>query len=161
MENKIKAYYINQRKLNVMKNKLKDIRFRIEEVEKKLTGSNISLKTDLGCQKYNNDIMAKGGKPSSKVEQEIESLYKQLESLLEKLKREEANTLEAIFKLETDIHNIEYALEQLDKQEIELLEARYKKHNSVRQIAYSMFGGIERTAYRNIRKVLGKLEVAV
>lgn len=161
MENKIKEYYINQRKLNVMENKLKDIRFRIEEVEKKLTGSNISLKTDLGCQKYIDDIMGQGGKPSSKVEQEIESLYNKLESLLENLKREEANTLEAIVKLETEIHNIEYALEQLDEQEIELLEARYKRHNQVRSIAIDMFGGVERTAYRALKKVLEKLEMAV
>ncbi len=154
-------YYKNIRELEKYKKQMKDIKNQIEYYRNAIKESKISFNTDLGCQQYSDEILGKGGKPSSKVEQQLEKKIEQLETYLEHYIREENYITDKIFNLEIDIRDIKKHLEKLEQEELKLIEERYREGLTVSSIAYKYFSGIERTAYRKYDELHKKILLSV
>lgn len=133
-------------------------RKRIEEIRETLKGTNINFSTDIKAQQYSDDIVGQGGKPSSKVEQELERRYSQIETYLEHYIKEESYIMDKIYNLQIDIEHMDLAFNGLNDIEKKVIIQKFKEKHSMRKIAYTLFGGAERTAYRAYEKALVKIE---
>lgn len=155
----IREYYEILREIKGLSERLEDTRKRKKYYKALLEGRNIDLNTDLGCQKYSDEILGQGGKPSSKVEQEIERKYSQYEEYYVHAIKEENYLEDRIYNLELDIKDIEYMLKRLTDDEIKVLELKYKHRKPIKRIVIELFGGARTTAYRCIKDIEAKIMI--
>lgn len=158
IEDRIKEYFKIEKQIKDLNKRLIATRDKIEEYKELLKNVNMEFYIDLGCQQYSDEIKAKGGKPSSKVEQEIERRYRQVENYLAHYIREECYIEDKIHNLQIDIEHMDMAFEELNSVEKEVVIERFKNKNSMKKISWKLFGGAERTAYRVYNKAIEKIE---
>lgn len=158
IEDRIKEYFKIEKQIKDLNKRLIVTRNKIEEYRELLKDVNMKFYVELGCQQYSDDIKGQGGKPCSKIEQEIERKYAQIENYLAHYIREECYIEDKIHNLQIDIEYMNVAFEELNSVEKEVVIERFKNKNSMRKISWKLFGGAERTAYRVYNKAIEKLE---
>lgn len=158
VERVVKEYFKNLKELKDQEDKLVEIKSKLVEYKEMLKGANLKFYVDLGCQKYVDDIQGQGGKPTSKVEQELEKRYRQIENYLEYYIRHESHTLDRIHNLNIDIEPVRGAMKELSPLELEVITRKYKEKESVKAISHKLFGGVEKTVYRINKKAFEKME---
>lgn len=125
LKDKLKKYYSNEKTILLQKNRLEDLKIRINEIEHDKNYYGFELDTDIKSLCYNRIKVDGGSIPESAMDREIDRIFYRLESESEKIKSEILRTKMFIRKLEFENEYIKYFIDVLEEENSKLLKLKY------------------------------------